>query len=290
MYKLKLNGIFTALITPFINDKIDYNNFKKFVSWQLQNGVSGLVCCGTTGEGNGLTFDEKKKLLNICLEEVTEDKNVILGINEADTKNTVMAIQQFSEAPIVMISPPSYIKPTQEGIYLHYKHIYEETGAPLIVYNIPSRNAVNIEDDTLKKILTLPNIVAVKETINDISRAYTIIPNVLLSGDDMMNLALYTYGASGTISVASNLVPDKMVAIYNAIINNDIKTAMDINNKLIPLYKLLSKCTNPIMIKYALSNLKNNNFIINNILKLPMVPYNEGSIDIEQIMRNIYEI
>ncbi|MFP5469503.1 MAG: 4-hydroxy-tetrahydrodipicolinate synthase [Alphaproteobacteria bacterium] len=268
-------GSIPALITPFRNGKVDDKAFQEFVDWQIRQGSHGLVPCGTTGESPTLDHDEHKRVVEMCVEAAAGRVPVIAGTGSNSTAEaidlTVHAKRAGAAGTLVVV--PYYNKPTQEGMYQHYKALNDAADIPILIYNIPGRTGVNMTVETMARLAKLPNIVGVKDAANDITRTslqrVAIGPDFIqLSGDDGNALGQAAHGGHGCISVTANVAPAEIAAFQNALMAGDFKTALQWQDKLMPLHDALFVETSPGPIKYAVS-LRG---LCNNELRLPMVP------------------
>ena len=259
---MEFNGLYTAMITPFNeNDQVDYKRLEKNIEYQIKNGVDGLLALGTTGEPPTLSSDEKEKIIDLVIKKANKRVPVMVGTGSNSTKKTIKNTLQAQNkgADIALVVTPYYNKPTQEGIFQHFKMIVENTNIPIVVYNIKSRTGRNIETSTLKRIADLDNIIGVKEASGDINQIQDVLnqinkPNFnLLSGDDSLTLPMMSLGAKGVVSVISNLFVKEMAQMIKACKNNDLKKARQIHNKLIPIMRGAFIETNPAPIKEAMS-------------------------------------
>lgn len=267
-------GVYTALITPFNDDgSVDFNSLSKLLELQCKSGVDGVVACGTTGESATLSKKEHEEIIKFCVKEVNGRIKVIAGTGSNSTDSTI-SFTKFAEkvkCDAALVVSPYYNKPTQNGLYLHYKLISDSTNIPIIIYNIPGRTSVNIEPNTIKKLFDkCNNIVAIKEasgSLIQMNNIKLITQNIeLLSGDDMLTLPVLSIGGVGVISVLSNIVPIDIISIVKSFKNGNMNDAIDIHYKFLPLIKLIFVETNPIPIKAAASLLG----ICKNKLRLPM--------------------
>ncbi len=255
-------GIYTAIITPFKADgEFDEEAFRRLLDFQLENKVDGIVPCGTTGESPTLSDEEQKKIIKLTIEHVNGKAKVIAG---AGSNNTAHAIKmsRYAEsvgADGVLIVNPYYNKPTQKGLYLHFKAIADSIKIPVVVYNIKGRTGVNVETSTLIKLMTdCKNIVCVKEASGDINQMKEVIANkkedfTVLSGDDGITIDLIEAGGNGVVSVASNLIPDKMAKMVHSALDGNFEKAREIERGLKDLFDAEFIETNPIPIKAALA-------------------------------------
>lgn len=253
-------GSFVALITPFKNGKeVDYSSLESLIKYQLNNGTKGIVPCGTTGESATLTEEERKKIIERTVEFVNKKAIVVSGTGTNSTATTIKLTKMAKDAGAdgVLIVCPYYNKPTQEGIYQHYKEIALTVDIPIIVYNIPSRSGVNILPDTIKRLSEIENIVGIKEASGSLSHVCEIISKCgdgfsVLSGEDILTLPLISVGAKGAISATSNVAPSEMADMIKFALNGDYKMAKEIHYKLLPLFKACFIETNPIPVKTML--------------------------------------
>ena len=251
-------GSIPALITPFKNGQVDYNAFNNIIEWSLTEGSNGFVPCGTTGESPTLSTEEHKKIVEECIRVVDKRVPVIAGTG---SNNTIEAIDftnhaETSGADAALIVTPYYNKPTQEGLYCHFKKIAESTSIPIIIYNIPGRSVVDMSIETMQKLSNLRNIIGVKDATNDLFRpllSQTIINKdfCYLSGEDGTALAYLSQGGHGCISVTANIAPKFCSDLQNNWINGDIKKAKEINLKLAKLHNVLFVESSPGPVKYA---------------------------------------
>lgn len=255
-----LEGTFTAVVTPFKNGRVDYENYKILLKRQIEGGIDGIVPCGTTGESPTLSDDEFAKIIEVSVEECKGRIPVIAGCGTNSTEKTIVKTKIAKElgAQYALIVVPYYNKPTEEGIYKHFMKILECVNLPLIIYNIPSRTGVNMSVETIIRLSENPFIAGIKEASGNFSQFQEIINGCrqdfsLLSGDDGISLPIYSIGGKGVISVASNIVPSLMSEIYKNFKNGKWDLALKIHKKLYPLFKCLFIETNPIPVKTALS-------------------------------------
>jgi 4-hydroxy-tetrahydrodipicolinate synthase len=261
MINKKLSGCITAMITPFDNNlQVDYNGLRSNVKFQIQKEVSGLLPLGTTGESPTINDDEFQKIITTVLEETNGCVPVIVGTGTNSTQKTIEKTKKAEKLGVdaVLIVTPYYNKPTQEGIYRHFKSITESVNIPILIYNIPGRTGTNITTETLIKISKLDNIIGVKEASGNINQMIEVLEKlpedfIVLSGDDSMTLPLMSVGGKGVISVASNILPDRVLKMVKLANSGKINEASKIHFELMPLFKDLFIETNPIPIKTAMS-------------------------------------
>jgi len=277
----KLKGVWTALITPFQTDgSIDWNAFDLLIEKQIEAGVTGLVICGTTGESPTISDDECNLLIKKAKEKIGNRCFIMAGTG---TNNTLKSIEKSKNAKeagadMLILVNPYYNKPTQKGLYLHFKAIAESIDLPIILYNIKGRTGINLETSTLCKLVNeVKNIVGVKEASGDFDQIKSVCDQkldnfIVLSGDDTITFKIIKdYGVGGVISVASNIIPFEMVKMVNLALNNEMEKAEEINLKLENLFKILFIETNPIPVKYASYEMG----LCKNIYRLPMCEIDE---------------
>lgn len=270
-----LKGAITALVTPFKDGKLDETAFQDHVEWQIKSGIHGLVPCGTTGESATLTDDEHKRVIALCVEAASGRVPVIAG---AGSNETTVSIKYASHAKSLgadaaLVVTPYYNKPSQEGIYQHFKAISEATDIPIVVYNIPGRSVVDISNDTMARLSQLPTVIGCKDATGDIGRVTTLAdlckPGFIqLSGDDPTSLGYGAHGGRGCISVGSNIAPKQYADFHNAMLAGDFATAKTLHEKLDRLHKDLFVDPSPAPAKYALSLLGR----MSTDVRLPITP------------------
>ena len=291
---MNFKGIYTALITPFKNGKIDEKAFQSFVEWQIKEGIHGLVPCGTTGESPTLSHTEHNRIIDLCIEVAKGRVPVMAGTGSNSTEEAIMTTLHAKKAGAdgALIVAPYYNRPTQEGIFQHYKKIAEETKLPIIIYNIPGRSGVNITDDTLARLLALPYLVGVKDATGDLSRPYTLRAKLsaktkapqLLSGEDMTAVAFNAAGGQGCISVVSNIMPKRCAQVQEACLKGDYTTAAKLHETLVPLNSVMFCETSPAPVKFAASLIGK----CKPDLRLPLVqPSDDSKKHISQVLKNL---
>ncbi len=253
-------GSLVALITPFRNGEIDETAFQEHVAWQLGQGTHGLVPIGTTGECPALDDREQRRMIELCVEVAKGKAPVIPGTGFNSTAHTVEATRQAKEAgaDAALIVCPYYNKPTQEGLYQHFKTIHDAVDIPIIIYNIPGRSSVDMSNATMARLAKLPNIVGVKDATNDLARPLRMrreigVDFALLSGEDATAVAYLAQGGDGCISVTANVAPRLCSELHEAWQRGDVATVRTINERLIPLHDALFAETSPAPVKYAAS-------------------------------------
>ena len=257
-----LKGVITALVTPMINDgEIDYAALDRLIELQIAAGVAAVVSIGSTGEASNLDNDEKIAVIKHTIKQVNKRVKVIVGVGFASTQTAtkfVDLLNRIDDVDYVMALTPSYVKPTQEGLYLHFAVIAKLCRAPIILYNVPGRTACNLEDKTtLRLAQDFPNIVGLKDATGDVARCsylvkYKVPGFMLFSGDDATALAFMLCGGNGVISVVSNLVPFQFSQMAKAALAGDISSAIKLNNQVLELHRLMFVEANPIPVKWAL--------------------------------------
>ncbi len=272
---LKLHGAITALATPFVNGTVDEKAFEKLVAWQIEEGIHGVVVCGTTGESPTLTEAEQDRLLQIAINVANKRIPIIMGTGSNSTAHTIHRTQAAQKlgADAALIVSPYYNKPVQEGLYQHFKAVHDATHIPIIVYNIPGRCVVDILPATMQKIAALPRVIGVKDATGDLTRALRTRADcgadfIQLSGDDGSAGAFLGQGGHGCISVASNVAPRICAEMFNAWDKGDMQTFAARRDALNALNVALFMETSPSPVKYGLSLLG----IGSEEMRLPMVP------------------
>lgn len=253
-------GAITAIVTPFKGGTVDEESLRRLIEEQIAGGTDGISPCGTTGESTTLTHEEHDRVIEIVIDAVKKRVPVIAGTGSNSTAEAVRLTKHAWQAgaDAALIVCPYYNRPTQEGLYQHYKAIAEEAPIPIIIYNIPGRTGVNMLPETMARLAKIPNIVGAKEAAGSVKQMSDIInlcgPDFdVLSGDDALTLPLLAMGGKGVISVISNLVPADMAALVDAFAAGDLKKAQQMHYRMSPLIDALFVETNPTPIKAALS-------------------------------------
>ncbi len=253
-------GSLVALVTPFRDGKVDEKAFQSFVAWQIAEGTHGLVPCGTTGESPTLSHDEHRRVVELCIEAAAKRVPVIAGTGSNSTEEAIELTRHAKEAGAdgALIVTPYYNKPTQAGLYAHYRAIAEAVDLPIIIYNIPGRTGVDMSVETMARLAALPNIVGVKEATGDVTRVTKQRRAIgegfcQLSGDDVLALGQMAHGAVGCISVTANVAPRQLSQFQEACMAGDFVTARKLHDRLAPLHEALFLETNPGPVKYAVS-------------------------------------
>jgi 4-hydroxy-tetrahydrodipicolinate synthase len=255
-------GSITALITPFRNGKVDEGTFTRFIEWQIAEGTSGLVPVGTTGESPTLDHDEHKRVIELSVKAAKKRVPVIAGTGSNSTDEAV-ELSRFAEkagVDAVLVVTPYYNKPTQEGLYQHFKAVNDAIGVPIVIYNIPGRSIVDMSVQTMARCYELKNVVGVKDATANLARPsltrVALGPDFCqLSGEDATALGFMAHGGAGCISVASNVAPRLCAEFQKACLDGDFKKALEIQDRLTPLHEVLFMEPNPAPVKYAVARL-----------------------------------
>jgi 4-hydroxy-tetrahydrodipicolinate synthase len=255
-------GSITALITPFKDGKVDERAFQRLVAWQIDQGTHGLVPCGTTGESPTLTHDEHRRVVELCVEAAAGRVPVIAGTGSNSTAEAVELTRHAKSAgaDAVLVVTPYYNKPTQEGLYQHFKAINDSADVPIVVYNIPGRSVIDLSVETMARLFKLANIVGVKDATANMARASLQraalgIEFVQLSGEDATALGFMAHGGQGCISVTANVAPALCSEFQLACLTGNFHRALQLQDRLMPLHDALFVESNPGPVKYAASKL-----------------------------------
>ncbi len=271
-----LSGTGVAIITPFASDlSVDYSALDKLIDYIISNGVNYIVTLGTTGETPVLSTEEKKSIINFTQKHIAGRVPMVIGIGGNDTASVISDLQTYplDGAVAVLSASPYYNKPSQEGIFQHYKALAAASPKPIILYNVPGRTGRNMLANTTLRLSEISNIAGVKEASNDIQQAIEILKGrpedfLVTSGDDDLVLPEMACGMDGVISVAANAYPKAFTTMVNHCLKNEYPAAVKINNQLVDAYKLLFAENNPSGVKAFLAEMG----IIENVLRLPGVP------------------
>jgi len=277
----KLKGCGTALVTPFLSDgSVDEKALESLVNWQIDEGIHFLVPCGTTGESPTLKHDEHLSVVALTVRAAAGRVPVIAGAGGNDTAKIVGMIAELKKLGVdgILSVSPYYNKPTQEGMYQHFRALAESTDLPIIVYNVPGRTGTNLLPDTLLRLAEIPNVAGVKEASGDISQIGEICTRApgrfrVLSGDDSLTLPVIALGGHGIISVASNEAPAMMARFAEACLEGRWDEARNLNRRLYPLMKVNFVESSPIPVKAALSMMGK----IQEVYRLPLVRISDGA-------------
>src|SRR5499427_1563415 len=273
--RTSFRGSFTALVTPFRNGTVDEKAFGALVVWQIDEGTNGLVPVGTTGESPTLSHDEHKQVVEWCIAEARGRVPVIAGAGSNSTREAIELAQHAEKAgaDAVLVVTPYYNKPTQEGMYQHFKAINDAIGIPILIYNIPPRSVIDMSAETMKRLYELRNIAGVKDATANMARVTqqraACGPDFnQMSGEDITALGFMAHGGHGCISVTSNVAPRLCSEFQAACLRGDFAAALKLQDKLSPLHINLFIETSPAPVKYALSLIGK----CSDVLRLPMVP------------------
>src|SRR5271165_551721 len=274
---MKLRGCGTALVTPFRRDgSLDEMALRQLVRWQVDSGIDFLLPCGTTGETPTLSHDEWLRVIDITIDAAAGRLPIMVGATSNNTREAVANAKEISARPgvdYVLTATPYYNKPTQEGVYQHFKAVAEASEKPLMLYNIAGRTGTNIETPTLLRLAEIPNIIAVKEASGNIAQIAEVCASVpehflVFSGDDAITLAVIGLGGVGIVSVASNEIPAEMSRMASAALANKWDTAREIFRKYLPLMNANFIESNPGPVKAVLAMMGR----IEEVYRLPLVP------------------
>jgi 4-hydroxy-tetrahydrodipicolinate synthase len=252
-------GAITAIVTPFKNGQLDETAYRELIEFQIKSGIHGIVPCGTTGESPTLSHAEHKRVVETCIDQVKKRVVVIAG---SGSNNTAEALEltkhaQQAGADAALMITPYYNKPTQEGLYQHYKTVASQTKIPIVVYNVPGRTSLNLLPETMARLAEIPHIVGLKDATGDLKQGCKTLELcgdkiTVLSGDDFTTLPLLCVGGMGVISVVSNVVPADMAGMCNAFFKGDLAKARELHYKMWPLTEAMFIETNPVPAKTAL--------------------------------------
>ena len=273
-------GVLPALVTPFRDGAVDEEAFIRLVERQITGGVHGLVPVGTTGETSTLSHEEHRRVVEICVSVAGGHVPVIAGAGSNSTDEAIELVRHAKTigADAALVVTPYYNRPSQEGLYAHYKAINDAVELPVLVYNVPSRTSVDIANETLARLAELPNIVGVKDATGDLPRAslQRLMCGedwVMLSGDDPSALGYMAHGGHGCISVTSNVAPEQTSAFYNSVLRGDWAAALVQQDRLIRLHRALFTDASPAPTKFALAQLG----LSTDDVRLPLVKASEAS-------------
>lgn len=272
--------LLTAMVTPFLdNGEVDYAEVKRLAVHLIENGNDSILVCGTTAETPTLTHEEKVNIVKTVKEAVGERAKIVVGTGTNCTRTTIEATKEMEAlgADGILVVEPYYNKPSQEGMYQHFKTVAEATSLPIILYNIPGRCGVNMTPELIARLAQIPNIVAVKEaggSVEQVSKIRTLVPDdfVIYSGDDSLTLPMMSVGAYGVISVAAHVAGKEIRAMIDAYVAGNVVEAAQWHKKLYPIFKSLFITANPVPVKYALSQVG----FGNGKVRLPLVEANDS--------------
>lgn len=272
-------GVFTALITPFNDDRVDEAALTRLIDFQIRAGIAGLVPCGTTGESATLSHEEHRRVIEVCVQHAAGRVPVIAGTGSNATSETV-ALTRFAKevgAAGALLITPYYNKPTQEGLFRHYQTVADAVDLPLVLYNVPGRTAVDMQPETVARLADTPHIVAIKEATADMERAAVLWQLcgekiTLISGDDATFLPFLAVGGGGVISVSANIAPQHMVALWQHWQQGQLTDARRVHAQLLDINRQLFCETNPIPIKAAVAMMG----LCGPEIRLPLTPLVDG--------------
>ena len=273
---MKFEGSYVALITPFKeNGEVDEDKIRELVNYHIENGTSGIVPCGTTGEAPTLTFSEHEKVIKIVVEEVKGRIKVIAGAGSNNTDRAIELTKYAKKlgADAALSTCPYYNKPTQRGLYEHYRKIAEEAKFPIMLYNVPGRTGTNIEAETVARLAEIPEIVAIKEATGSLEQMIKIQDLCgdkieILSGEDHLRLPMLSIGAKGVVSVVANIMPREMSELISSFLNREFEKAYNLHTKLYEVSRNMFIEGNPVTVKAAMNILGQ---IDNDLVRLPLV-------------------
>ena len=277
----KFRGAFVAIVTPFIDGRLDEQGLQDLIEFQIGNGTHGIVPCGTTGESATMSHAEHHRVVELTVKTVAGRVPVLAGTGSNSTSESIELTRAAKEAGAdgALMITPYYNKPSQEGLYQHFKAVAEAVDIPIILYNVPSRTAVNMLPETVARCAQIANIVGVKEAtadLNQISQVIRICPKdfALMSGDDFTSMPTVMIGGTGVISVTSNVAPREMAAMMDAALAGDLARAKELHYQLLPLMQAMFIDTNPVPAKTALAMMGK---IKSGLPRLPLYKMNEGN-------------
>ncbi|MBD3343839.1 MAG: 4-hydroxy-tetrahydrodipicolinate synthase [Chitinivibrionales bacterium] len=278
---MELKGCYVALVTPFLSDgAVDEDGLRSNIEFLISKGVSGVVPCGTTGESATLSWEEHNRVVDIAIDEAKKRVQVIAGAGSNNTAESIKAARHAREqgADAILCITPYYNKPTQEGLFQHYKVITDEVDIPVVAYNVPGRTGTNLLPETVERLCELQNVVAVKEASGDVGQISEIHRRcgdrlTILSGDDGLTFPIIACGGKGVISVVGNILPDAMSEMISLYLQGDSAGALKIHEKLLPICRALFFESNPIPVKTAMNYLN----LAAGPLRLPLTPMSENN-------------
>jgi len=277
---MKLTGVWLPIITPFINDKIDYKSYKKLIDHYISKGISGLIPLGTTGEVPVLSDYEFEEMIEMTMEYVDGRLPVYVGVGGNYTAKVIknVKIAEYYDIKGILSVCPYYNKPSQEGIYQHFKSIAEETSLNIVLYNIPYRTGVNVDNDTIYRLAEIKNIIGLKDASGDTKQTMALLMDPpkdfsILTGEDILFYLTLAMGGQGGIMASAHLKPELFVEVYNKMKNHDQEAALQIWKQLYEFIPLLFKEPNPSPIKYCL---KEQGLIASSEVRLPLTEISDS--------------
>jgi len=284
------SGAITAIVTPFKDNRVDEEAFRELIEFQIAGGIDGIVPCGTTGESSTLSHEEHDRVIEIVIDAVKKRVPVIAGTGSNSTDEALRLTRHAYEAGAdgALMVCPYYNRPTQEGLYQHFKIIAETIPIPIVPYNIPGRTGVNLLPETVARLSKIDNIVGIKEASGSLRQMNDVVSLcgddfAVLSGDDYFTLPLLLLGGKGVVSVISNVAPADMAALIDSFTAGDIKRARQLHDKMVPLIDALFLETNPVPVKAALAVMGKISYDV----RLPLYKMSDGNYEkLKNAMRN----
>jgi 4-hydroxy-tetrahydrodipicolinate synthase len=275
-----LQGSLVAIVTPMQEDgALDLDSFRRLIDWHIKEGTDGIVVVGTTGESPTVDWDEHRLLIKTAIDHVARRVSVVAGTGANSTSEAIelAAYAREAGADYSLSVVPYYNKPTQEGLYRHFKAIAEAVDLPMIVYNVPGRTVADLQNDTVLRLAQVPGIIGIKDATAGLERGSELIRRkprefLVYSGDDATGLALLLLGGNGVISVTANVAPRLMHDLCAAALAGEVARAREINNRLLPLHRNLFLEANPIPVKWAVQQMG----LIKGGIRLPLTPLSAG--------------
>jgi 4-hydroxy-tetrahydrodipicolinate synthase len=273
-------GSIVAIVTPFKNSSVDEESLRELVEFQIVNGTDGIVPCGTTGEASTLDYEEHFRVIEIVVSQVNGRIPVLAGTGSNSTKEAIELTEQAKKigADGALLVTPYYVKPTQEGLYRHYRAVAEAVPLPQVLYNVPGRTSVNLLPETVARLADIPNIVAIKEATGSLQQASEILALCgdkldLLSGDDFITFPMMACGGKGVISVLANIMPKEVAAMIDAFNSGNIEDARKLHLKLLRISNAMFIETNPVPVKTAVALMGK----ASDEVRLPLAPLSEAN-------------
>jgi 4-hydroxy-tetrahydrodipicolinate synthase len=277
---IMFKGSIVAIVTPFKNGEIDEESLRELVEFQIENGTDGIVPCGTTGEASTLDYDEHDRVIEIVVQQAKKRVPVIAGTGSNSTKEAIEITEHAKKvgADGALLVTPYYNKPTQEGLYRHYKTVAESVALPQILYNVPGRTSVNMLPETVARLADIPNIVGIKEASGSLQQVSEVLSLCgdrieVLSGDDFITFPIMACGGSGVISVTANIMPKEIAAMIDAFNAGDLEEARRLHLRLLRINNAMFIETNPTPVKTALGLMGK----CDDEVRLPLAPMSEAN-------------
>ncbi|HOP39569.1 MAG TPA: 4-hydroxy-tetrahydrodipicolinate synthase [Geobacteraceae bacterium] len=274
------NGSIVAIVTPFKNGEIDEESLRELVEFQIENGTDGIVPCGTTGEASTLDYDEHDRVIEIVVQQTRKRVPIIAGTGSNSTKEAIEITEHAKRvgADGALLVTPYYNKPSQEGLYRHYKTVAEAVALPQVLYNVPGRTGVNMLPQTVARLAELPNIVGIKEATGSLQQASEVIALCgdkidVLSGDDFVTFPMMACGGTGVISVTANIMPKAIANMIDAFNDGNLEEARRLHLKLLKISNAMFIETNPVPVKTALGLMGK----CSDDVRLPLAPMSEAN-------------